>query len=390
MPSAERPPKNPRVVLSTAPSGAAYWESLRSVGVSAGLHDLGVAPAAPLTRARAAIQDRIDRDLVNGMKFTFHRADRSTRPEALVEAARSIIVGVRSYDLDPGEPPPANAATVARYAWVDHYAELKASLGAVASRLRRDGHRAVVFADDNSVVDREVAWLAGLGWYGKNANILVPGAGSWFVIGCIVTTADLPVGSAVEDGCGPCVRCMPACPTGAIIEPGVIDANKCLSWLLQKPGVFDRIHREALGNRIYGCDECQAACPVNRRHGKPVVHEDGAGQRRFVDVLEWLALDDGSLDEECDRWYVHGRDMTWVRRNLLVILGNVGDPRDPRTEETLRRYVSHAEPVLVAHATWASARLGFDSLVALVARRADNDPVVCDELAHLPTLRGDL
>ena len=391
MPSAERIPKNPRTVRPDAPGGAAYLRELESVAGAAGLDRIGVAPAAPLTRAREQMAARQSAGLVNGMKFTYHKPLRSTDPSALVPDARSVIVGVRSYDIAPVDAADSDApgdgsprARVARYAWVDHYAHLKSSLKQVAGRLRADGHRAVVFADDNSIVDREVAWLAGIGWYGKNANILVPGAGSFFVIGCIVTTADLPVATVVEDGCGTCTRCIPACPTGAIPAPGVIDANRCLSWLLQKPGVFPVEFREALHDRIYGCDDCQTACPFTRRRS-PVAAADGPVESS-IDILELLSCDDAALMQRVDRWYVHDRDAVWVRRNLLVNLGNVADPADQRTVAALRDALADGRPVLRAHAVWAAARLGLRGLLPA----DDPDGMVRDELSRLPALRGDL
>ena len=124
----------------------------------------------------------------------------------------------------------------------------------------------MVFADDNSIVDREVAYRAGVGWFGKNANILLPGAGSWFVLGCVITTAPLPVAAdQTPDGCGSCRRCLDACPTKAIIAPGVIDAGRCLAWIIQKPGIMAREWRSAIGDRIYGCDDCQTVCPPTVR-----------------------------------------------------------------------------------------------------------------------------
>ena len=392
MPSDSRVPKNPKTVSVTAPSGAAYLDELRSLAVDAGLDGLGAAPAVEFTRARAQIDDRISRDLVNGMKFTFLRPERSTHPERLVEGARSVLVGLLSYaHEDPlgieraegiGHPDPPRAR-IARYAWRDHYADLKSSLTQVAARLRLDGHRATVFADDNSIVDREAAWLAGLGWFGKNANLLVPGKGSMFVIGCVVTTAEFPAVTPEADACGSCSRCIPACPTGAIVEPGVIDAHRCLSWLLQKPGVFDRRFREALGDRIYGCDDCQTVCPPTKRSG---FAHDGSSIETHVDVLGLLELGDNALDAACDRWYVHDRDMTWVRRNLLVVLGNIGDPRDARVADTVRRYLSHPRPELRAHAVWAAGRLGLGYMVLA----DDPDPLVVDEMQNLPGLRDDL
>src|SRR5687767_2758322 len=160
------------------------------------------------------------------MEFTYRNPERSTDPSAAVRGARSVVVGARPY-LVP-EPPPGDAlhARVARYAWTDHYAPLREGLRAIAHRLRADGWRAVVFADDNSIVDREVAHQAGLGWFGKNANLLVEGAGSWFVLGCVITDAPLPAAAEVAaDGCGSCRRCVDACPTGAIVAPGVVDAS---------------------------------------------------------------------------------------------------------------------------------------------------------------------
>ena len=381
MPSADRIPRNPKLVPADAPSGARYLAELTDVAIAAGLERFGAAPAAPLLRARAEMNRRVAAGLVNDMRFTYNNIERATDPASLVEGARTVLVGAMGYDLVRNDPEPDGpAARVARYAWLDHYAELKRRLTVVAGRLRADGHRAVVFADDNSIVDREVASLAGIGWHGKNANILLPGAGSFFVLGCIVTTADVPVSGAVADGCGICDRCIPACPTDAIPAPGVIDANRCLSWLLQKPGVFPREHRVALGDRIYGCDDCQTACPFTRR--RPPA-ESAVPTESTVDVLALLAADDREVMRRCDRWWVHERDATWVRRNLLVVLGNTADPADPRVSGALESALADPRPVLRAHAVWAAARLGLHHLLP----QADPDPLVADELAHLPPLR---
>ncbi|KGA05353.1 MAG: hypothetical protein GM46_11225 [actinobacterium acAcidi] len=385
MPLAKPSSRNPAVVSPDAPQGPEYWAQLHAIGQAAGLHSLGVAPADQMLRARQQIHDRIDQDLVNDMKFTFLRPERSTTPRQHLDGAQSIIVGVRSYAItdhsDDGASSPL--ARVARYAWLDHYGHLKDSLSVIAERLRQDGHRAVVFADDNAMVDRESAWLAGLGWFGKNANILLPGHGSFFVIGCVITTAVLPIATPIDDGCGACSRCIPACPTGAIVKDGVIDANKCLAWLLQKPGIFDREFRVALHDRIYGCDDCQTACPQVRRQE---LSESTEQLQSMIEVLAWLSMDDETLHESCMRWYVHKRDMTWIRRNLLIVLGNIADPKNPDVVDAVRKYLSHSRSELRAHAVWAAARLGLTELI----NHEDSDPMVCDELLHLPTLREGL
>jgi ferredoxin len=189
----------------------------------------------------------------------------------------------------------ARTARVARYAWVDHYAPLRAGLRDIAAAIKRAGHRAVAFADDNAIVDREVAHLAGLGWFGKNANLLLPGAGSYFVLGSIITTAEYPASEPVPDGCGTCRRCLDGCPTGAIVAPGVVDANRCLAWLVQQPGTFPVEFREALGDRLYGCDDCQEVCPPSVRLGPrhAIDLDDQPDEvQAWVDVLDLLDVDD--------------------------------------------------------------------------------------------------
>jgi epoxyqueuosine reductase len=324
-----------------------------------GIEHLGVAPAAVLTRARAALEHRLAAGLDAGMGFTYRNPERSTDPGRAVPGARSIIVAARAYlaDHEPARPS-GPQARVARYAWADHYAPLRAGLKALALRLRAAGERAVAFADDNSLVDREVAFLGGLGWFGKNANVLLPGAGSWFVLGSIVTTASYPPAQPVDDGCGSCSRCLDRCPTAAIVAPGVIDANRCLAWVLQRPEPIPVALRSAVGDRIYGCDDCQDACPptvrLGRRHRRPLTGDVQA----WVGVLDLLDANDDAVLERYGRWYIAGREPRWLRRNALVVLGNIGDANDPRTRDVLARYRQHEDEMLAEHATWASARLG--------------------------------
>lgn len=344
----------------------------------------GIARAEVLERARRALHERKQAGLHDGMQFTYKNPDRSTDPFAAVAGARSVIVAARSYLMDEPTRPAGPAARVARYAWTDHYAPLREGLWAMAHRLRREGFRAVAYADDNTVVDREVAYRAGIGWFGKNANILLPDRGSWFVLGCVITDAELPaVPSPAEDGCGACRRCLDGCPTGAIIAPGVIDARRCLAWLVQRPGTFPAEFREALGDRLYGCDDCQDVCPVNRRSGAgdsvavaPPQRRGAVAPAAWVPLIELLELDDASILERHGRWYLHDRDPRWIRRNALVILGNVGDAADKDVVHALSGFLAHPDPMLRAHAVWAARRLGRSDLLP----DSDPDPSVRAEL----------
>lgn len=378
-----------------------YLAELRRIGLEAGLDRFGVTDASVLDRARRSIEHRKSTGLADDMDFTFRNPERSTDPGRAVRDARSVIVGALSYhadesteapdevrvDDDPSRPgDEAVVARVARYARADFYGPLRRALRTVALRLRADGFRAVVFADENDLVDREVAWRAGLGWFGKNANLLLPGAGSWFVLGSVVTTAPLAVSSTpAPDGCGTCRACFDACPTGAIVDDGVIDARRCLAWLVQRTGVFPFEHRVALHDRIYGCDDCQDACPPTVRLGGR--HRTAVPLDAPVDALELLDAGDSRVLEICDRWYIAGRDPRWIRRNALIVLGNVAPtPPTERVREVLRRYLVVDDRLLQAHALWAALRLGMadeaarlcdldDHQVAEEWRRRDRVPV---------------
>ena len=339
------------------------WDELVELAESHGIERLGVAPAGVLERARHALHERKEAGLHAGMGFTYRNPDRSTDPSRAVANPRSIIVAARPYRAVDEPAKPAGAqARIGRYAWVDHYEPLRTGLREIVRRIRRADHRAVAFADDNSIVDREVAYLGGLGWFGKNANILLPGAGSFFVLGSVITTAEYPVSEPVADGCGTCRRCLDGCPTGAIVAPGVVDANRCLAWLVQQPGTFPVEHREALGDRLYGCDDCQEVCPPSARLGDQhridlSVRSADEPVQAWVDVLELLESSDEQLIERHGRWYLANRDPVWWRRNALIVLGNTGDPADAQTRRVLDRYRADPDPMLREHADWAAQRL---------------------------------
>lgn len=338
-------------------------EALHRRGTDAGLHAVGIAPADPFIEARAILEARKSQGLHGGMHFTYGDPCRSTDPSRTLPGAAALVVGARSYlRADPDSAAGTGAGPhgrVARYSWRDHYVELRAALGRMADVLVDAGWRARVLADDNALVDREAAYRAGLGWYGKNANMLLPGAGSWFVLGAVLTDAPLPVAETRQpDGCGACTRCIPACPTGAIVAPGVIDARRCLAWLLEAPGSFPLEHRAALGDRIYGCDDCQEVCPPNRtaaRHLPPP--PAGPTDEPWLSLLDLLDLEDDALLARVGRWYIPKRQARYVRRNALVALGNTGDPDDPRVVATVERFVAGPDRLLREHAAWARQSL---------------------------------
>jgi epoxyqueuosine reductase len=334
-------------------------DEVRALGVAAGLDAVGVATAEPFTATREDIEQRRAAGLHGGMHFTYGDPARSTDPSRALPGARSLVVGARRYRRSDPPAPVAPSGAVARYARADHYGALRAALGEVASHLRAAGWRARVLCDDNALVDREAARRAGIGWYGKNANLLLPGRGSWFVLGSVVTDALIePATELVADGCGSCVRCLDACPTGAIVAPGVVDARRCLAWLVQARGSFPVEHRAALGDRIYGCDDCQEVCPPNRTADRREGVPDVDGEEAWVPLVGLLDATDDELLARHGRWYIPGREARWLRRNALVALGNVGRVDDPEVVAILARYEGADDELLAEHARWAQARLG--------------------------------
>ena len=241
-------------------------DGLERIGFKNGLDAFGVAKAKQFTSVLNILQERKSQGLHAGMEFTYRNPTRSTTPTITMPEAQSLIVGARTYWKPEQQRLPQSKplGRVALYAQEDHYKKLKEGLSAIATELKKNGFKARILVDDNALVDREAAYQAGIGWYGKNANILIPRRGSWFVLGSVLTDAKFETNSPIEESCGSCTNCIDACPTQAIVSPGVIDGNRCLAWLVQSAEDFPHEFREALGDRIYGCDDCQDVCPINK------------------------------------------------------------------------------------------------------------------------------
>ena len=335
-----------------------------------GLDAFGIASADKFESTFRDLVERKAAGLSATMEFTYRNPSRSTDPAQIVPGARAIFVGALSYRRSaPATSGPIGSAQgqVARYSWRDNYAILRDKLEPIASALRKEGWKAKVVCDENALVDREAAYRAGIGWYGKNSMLLIPRKGSWFLLGSVITDAPLPtLDSRAADGCGSCSKCITACPTGAIISPGKVDARRCLAWLLQAPGDFPIEFREALGSRIYGCDECQIVCPPNRladRRDPPM--NAGQSEEPWVDLVWIILATDSELLERFGRWYIPARDPRYLRRNALVALGNtvaqgntvaLGNTvvaNDPRALEAVETAMSSDDPMISSHALWA-------------------------------------
>jgi len=348
-------------------------QQLRELADEAGFDGYGVCVAEDFLYERQAIEANLAEGLNADMRFVYGDPVRATSPQLLVPeaavvisiASRYILTAPTSAATCQGESVTANQGVVARYAWIDPYRELKRSLKPMVQLLKSQGFRARALADDNVLVDRAAAVRAGLGWFGRNSTVLLHGKGSWFTLANIVTNAPLTPTAAPPKsllspglGCGNCEACIPACPTGALDRTGRLDARRCLSWLLQSREQFPIEFREALGGRIYGCDDCQTSCPPNNVAVKlsPPPQAD-VSACHTVDLVAALSMTDQQLLERFDHWYIADRDAVWLRRNFLLALGNVGDPDDAGVAVAIERYHAHSHVQVADAARWATGRL---------------------------------
>jgi epoxyqueuosine reductase len=359
---------------STEPADLA--RRVRATGLAAGLDRVGVASALPFPEVRAELEARRADGRAGRLRFTFRDPATATDVRASFPWAERLVVGGRSYLPEAGDPGPGRPGSgrVARFAVEDAYRPLRAALQAVEAVLAGHGHRTAVLADDNRLVDRAAAVRAGVGWWGKNAMVLAPGVGPWMLLGSVVTDAPLPPDPPMERDCGTCTACLPACPTGALVAPGVLDARRCLAAWAQTKGVIPVEFRPAMGDRIYGCDDCLEACPPGSRLKKEAVR--GRGREDLAWLLE---APEAEVMSRFGHFYLPGRTTRILRRNALVALANSGG------EEHLplvARYLAHSDPLLRLHAAWAVARLGGAGRLA-VALEAETDPDVRAEIARV-------
>jgi epoxyqueuosine reductase len=319
------------------------------LGAELGLDAVGVTRAEAYLGTERHIVERRERGLFAEMKFTMARPEESCHPESLLPGARSVVSAALCYWL-PERPLEPGEGRLSRYTWSDGYAELRDKLDALGRRL---GGSYRVLVDANQHVDREAAARSGVGFYGKNTMLITRRHGSWVVLGTLITDVALAPTPPLDADCGSCRLCVDACPTGALDDPGTLDATKCLSYWTQAPAAIPEPYRARLGAQVYGCDICQDVCPWNRgvEKRRSDLDESTGGH---VDLVGWLEEDGRSLVSRFDRLYVPRNDPRWLQRNALVALGNTGGAEHV---PLLERYAADGDELLAEHASWALARV---------------------------------
>jgi epoxyqueuosine reductase len=350
-------------------------------------HALGfsLCGVAPLERfpEHAAFEEWLERGYGGAMGYL---ADPKRRqPDQVLAGARSVIVCALNYNTPHPYSSEAAASEksggprgwISRYAWGRDYHEvLWERLNALADALKErfpEPHQSRAYADTGPVAERLFAKYAGLGWLGKNTLLLNEKLGSWFFLGVIFTTLELSPSLARDemppaDLCGNCRQCLDACPTGAFVEPYVMDARRCISYLtIELRGSVPEEFRQGAGNNVYGCDICQEVCPYNRDAPMASIADFeprnfGMGESLFEPGLEWLA----GISQEEFREIFRGSAMKRTKwqglvRNACIALGNAklkrGSREHARIVELLRRLEESSEIVIAESARWALSRI---------------------------------
>jgi len=327
----------------------------------AGFDLVAVASAEDFASDREEALRRIDAGLMDGLPwFNRQRVQRGTDPETLLPGARSIIS--LGWNYFPADDPPAsgNQGLIARYArGRDYHRVMKRRMRRfVLDLTERLGERFAArwYVDDGPMLDRAAAARAGLGWFGKNGNILNPTYGSWLLLGQIITDLSLAPDAPLAKTCGQCSRCMPACPTNAIVAPYVVDNRRCISYLtIEHKGAIPVELRASMGNWVFGCDICQEVCPVNRKAKSTQDSNFGRTDLSAVDLVELLEMTDERFRERFAGTPIMRAKRVGMQRNACVALGNAGDPS---AVPALTRALRSAPPLVRQHAAWALGRIG--------------------------------
>ena len=327
---------------------------LKQKAHSLGFDLVGVAPLGPFPEA-VFYPKWLENGYAGEMQYLERQKAAKMAPESLLPGARSVIVCAMNYNsAQPYTRYDRFRAWVSRYAWGEDYHDtLKEKLQELAAWIERDSpQRTRAYVDTGPLLERVYAKYAGVGWFGKNTCIINQKVGSWLFLGCILTDLELPYDTPVPDRCGTCTRCIEACPTGAILEPYVLDSRKCIAYTtIELRGDIPEEHRDGIGHHLFGCDICQDVCPWNRTapYSSNPSFEPKEG-------LFWPSID-RLLDLSEDEWrsMIRGTAMKRAKirgllRNLMVVAGNLGTGE---VLPKLRRFLKRDDQLVRSHAQWA-------------------------------------
>ena len=332
----------------------ALTATVKARALEVGFDRVAVGPAGPAEHADR-FEAWLDAGYAGGMDYLARTRGERRDPERLLPGCRSVVAVALAYGPREDDPDWSTVSLYARGA--DYHALMRPRLAAVIDALCEAGGPSVASraaVDTSAVLERDLAARAGLGWIGKNTNLIATDAGSYFFIGIVLTTAALVADGPAADHCGTCTACLQACPTGAFVAPWVLDARRCLAYLtIEHRGDVADEWKPAMGDWLFGCDICQQVCPWNRK--APPAREPALAPTAPLPALTALV----EMDDAAFRARFRGSAMSRARRaglarNAALMLGHRGDPA---AVPALRRALQDPEAGVRRAAEWALARL---------------------------------
>ena len=344
--------------LSRRISGEELKKELIAFAREVGFHSCRIAACAPPPHA-TEFRNWLREGTAGEMHYMERSEEKRCDPHKVLAGARSIIVVALNYFQGHTTRRSQTAATgkIARYAWGDDYHDvITARLDKIDNFLGGFDGRQKCYVDTGPILERDHASQAGIGWHGKSTMLIDPRLGTWFFLGEILTTLDLPPDDPQPDRCGRCERCIKACPTGAITAPHRLDARRCISYLtIELKGSIPLEFRPLIGNRIFGCDDCLDACPWNRFAQASREHAFAARRSTVgISLRKYLALNDAEFRALFRNSPIKRIKRRGFLRNVCVALGNVGDLSDL---PALEHAAADPEPLIAEHAAWAIQRI---------------------------------
>jgi epoxyqueuosine reductase len=337
-------------------------EEIRRAAPELGIDKIGFTTADPFLELKEILLKHREQGYESG--FEEPDIDKRVYPELSLPEPRSILSIAVAYPSQlkdaPRSKPGAYRGVLSRSSWgKDYHKVLNDRLARLESFIaqRVPGARMKSMVDTGALVDRAVAERAGIGWSGKNCAIITPEFGSWVYLGEMITNIPFPPDHPVTEDCGDCTRCIDSCPTGALVGPGQLNAQRCLSFITQTKGWVDDEFKAKLGNRLYGCDTCQLVCPKNRgknwTHHPEMTPDPEQVKPLLIPLLEMSNREfKARFGEAAASW----RGKKPIQRNAVIALGNF---RDKSAVPALRKVLLHDErPVLRGTAAWSLGKIG--------------------------------
>jgi len=383
--------------MNPSRTNASIKERIRDAALSLGFAGIGFADAAEAPHAER-LRAWLSAGRHGTMRWMARDPDRRVSPRAVLSGARTVIsVTVPYYrgDWPAAERDEAPRGRIARYAWGrDYHKRIRRRLRLLARAVVETCPEArwLAYVDTGPMLDRAWAERSGVGWIGKNTNVISKSRGSYSFLGEVLTDLAIEPDPPARNHCGTCARCIAACPTGAIVGPYQLDARRCISYLtIEHRGSIPLELRSAIGTRIFGCDDCQEVCPWNRFAVK-TEDPDFADRpdQQTPELIPLLSLDEDSFRARYQGTAILRAKRSGFARNVAIALGNLGDPRS--VTPLARALAEDPEPLVRGHAAWALGRIGGGAARAALgeALARESSPEVLTEIhASLSTMEGE-